>query len=129
VLSSRYINKILTLVYYEYKDSVNKNIMVLLGAASEYELIDVQTELYFIKNDYAKCIEIYKYAANEYYKNLIFEFLENALKKLTTEGRKSDKQKLTKSIAKYIEWMVELNPQNTIWIIQNFLPDLQNNLI
>jgi hypothetical protein len=70
----------------------------------------VQTELYFIQNDYKKCIEIYKYAADEYYKNLIFEFLENALKKIITEKRIGDKMKLTKCISKNIGWMVELNP-------------------
>lgn len=52
---------------------------------------------------------------------LIFEFLENAFKRLNLSKRKEDKKKLAGSITKEIKWLVFLNPHKTISIIQNYI--------
>jgi phenylpyruvate tautomerase PptA (4-oxalocrotonate tautomerase family) len=48
---------------------------------------------------------------------------------LILEKKKTDKNKLAQSITQNIVWIVELNPQSTISIIQNYIQEIQDNLI
>ena len=60
---------------------------------------------------------------------LVFEFLENSFKRLNLEKRKDDKKKLANVITQNIKWMVNLDPHKTIGIIQNFIQEVQEQLI
>ena len=60
---------------------------------------------------------------------LVFEFLENSFKRLNLEKRKDDKKRLASCITNSIKWMVNLDPHKTISIIQNFIQDVQEQLI
>lgn len=73
-----------------------------------------------MNGDFRKCIEIYRNAQG-YSQHLVFEFLENSFKRLILEKRKEDKGKLARCITQNIEWIVELDPQATIKIIQSFI--------
>lgn len=127
-MAARYINKILTLVYYECNDYIIRKLPVLLSKASEHSLTDLQAEISFLQGNFKKCMEIYIHAQGPS-RLLVFEFLENSFKRLNLEKRKEDKRKLASCITHNIKWMVSLDPHKTINIIQNFIQDVQEQLI
>lgn len=86
-MAARYINKILTLVYYQCKDFIHDRLLSLYEESRQFNLIDLQAEISFLQGKYTNCIELYirsKKAA----KILLFEFLENSFKRLVLEKKK-----------------------------------------
>lgn len=71
ILASRYINKILILVYYECQDFTMRNLENLLSKAKAYKLIDLQAEICFLRRAYPDCINAYMSAEGSF-KGLIF---------------------------------------------------------
>ena len=62
-------------------------------------------------------------------KILLFEFLENSFKRLVLEKRKDQKMALANCIKSHIKYMVGLEPQSTKVLVQNFVPEIQEELI
>jgi len=59
ILSARYINKILTLVYYQFKDYIVKKLPELYEESRMYNLTDLQAEISFLQGHFSNCIDIY----------------------------------------------------------------------
>lgn len=74
ILSARYINKILTLVFYECNDFIKYNLQLLFSKATQFRLADLQSEISFLQGNFRRCIDIYK-TAKEPSNFLVFEFL------------------------------------------------------
>lgn len=79
ILSARYINKILTLIYYQYPDFIYKKLSNLYEESRLFALSDLQAEISFLQKNYNNCIEIYVRAKNSA-KTLVFDFLDNSFK-------------------------------------------------
>ncbi len=129
ILSSRYLIKILTLVYYECRDYLNIRLMNLYEKSRAYsELTDLQAELAFLLKNYNTCMDIY-FRAIPSMRCLVFEFLENSFKRLTLEKKKEEKKVLAGCILKEIRQLVKLNSEKTKSIIQVYIPELQEELV
>ena len=107
ILSARYINKILTLVYYQFKDYIVKKLPELYEESRMYNLTDLQAEISFLQGHFSNCIDIYV-RSKQSAKVLLFEFLENSFKRLVLEKRKNEKMVLANCIKKDIKYMVQL---------------------
>ena len=73
-MAARYINKILTLIYYQCRDYLIRRLPELYEESRMYNLTDLQAEISFLQGNFSNCIDIYvrsKKAA----KVLLFEFL------------------------------------------------------
>ncbi len=62
-------------------------------------------------------------------KILLFEFLENSFKRLILEKRKDQKVILANCIKSHIKYMVGLEPHRTKILVQNYVPEIQEQLI
>jgi hypothetical protein len=66
-------------------------------------------------------------------KNLLkfccFQFLENSFKRLVLERKKEQKNILANCIKKEIKYMVSLDPQKIKVLVQNYVPEIQEELI
>jgi hypothetical protein len=62
-------------------------------------------------------------------KILLFEFLENSFKRLVLEKRREQKNALANCIKNQIKYMVGLEPQRTKILVQNYVPEIQEELI
>ncbi len=56
ILSARYINKILTLVYYQYPQYIQSKLYNLYEASRQYNLTDLQAEISFLQGNFSNCI-------------------------------------------------------------------------
>lgn len=128
ILAARYINKILTLVYYQYPQYIQSKLYNLYEASRQYNLTDLQAEISFLQGNFSNCIEIYL-RSKKSAKILLFEFLENSFKRLVLEKRKDQKMALANCIKSHIKYMVSLEPQSTKVLVQNFVPEIQEELI
>lgn len=45
------------------------------------------------------------------------------------EKKREDKKRLANSITNEIKWLVEINPDKTIHVIQNYIQEIQDTLI
>lgn len=59
ILSARYINKILTLVYYQFKDYIVRRLSELYEESRMTSLTDLQAEISFLQGNFSNCIDIY----------------------------------------------------------------------
>lgn len=128
ILAARYINKILTLVYYQYPQYIQSRLTNLYEESRLFNLTDLQAEISFLQGNFNNCIDIYvrsKKAA----KVLLFEFLENSFKRLVLERRKDQKVALANCIKSQIKYMVGLEPHRTKILVQNYVPEIQEELI
>lgn len=107
ILAARYINKILTLVYYQYPQYIQSKLYNLYEASRQYNLTDLQAEISFLQGNFSNCIEIYL-RSKKSAKILLFEFLENSFKRLVLEKRKDQKMALANCIKSHIKYMVSL---------------------
>lgn len=64
ILSAKYINKILTLVYYQYENFIKGKLMNIYEESRMVNLIDLQAEISFLQGNYNNCIDIYKRSKN-----------------------------------------------------------------
>ena len=60
---------------------------------------------------------------------LVFEFLENEFKRLVLERKKSEKGLLASCIKASIKHLLKLEPRKTITLVQNCVPEIQEELI
>ena len=128
ILAARYINKILTLVYYQYPQYIQSRLTNLYEESRLFNLTDLQAEISFLQGNFNNCIEIYvrsKKAA----KVLLFEFLESSFRRLVLERRKDQKTALANCIKNQIKYMVGLEPHRTKILVQNYVPEIQEELI
>lgn len=60
---------------------------------------------------------------------MVFEFLENEFKRLVLERKKNEKNLLANCIKVSIKHLLKLEPRKTITLVQNCVPDIQEELI
>jgi hypothetical protein len=121
ILSARYINKILTLVYYQYPKFIQGKLGALYEESRLFDLTDLQAEISFLMGNFSNCIDIYV-RSKKSAKVLLFEFLENSFKRLVLEKRREHKNVLANCIKTQIKYMVGLDPQRTKVLVQNYVP-------
>lgn len=132
MLASRYIIRILTLVYYEHAEFVNSRLITIYERARQYNLMDLQAEICCMNKQFVNAVDIYL-RAKPNLRIWIFEFLESLFKKIIVEQRNStkkeklmevmrDKKKLGDILTQKIKSLVELDSTKTKQIIDNYLP-------
>lgn len=128
ILAARYINKILTLVYYQHPNYIKTKLYNLYEESRLFDLTDLQAEISFLQGNFSNCIDIYV-RSKKSVKVLLFEFLENSFKRLVLEKRRDQKIQLANCIKSQIKYMVSLEPQRTKVLVQNYVPEIQEELI
>jgi hypothetical protein len=93
-----------------------------------YNLVELQAEISFLQGNFSNCIDIYV-RSKKSAKILLFEFLENSFKRLVLEKRRNEKVLLANCIKKDIKYMVKLAPQQIKVLVQNYVPEIQEELI
>lgn len=88
----------------------------------------MQAEISFLQGNFSNCIDIYV-RSKKSAKILLFEFLENSFKRLVLERKREQKNILANCIKKEIKYMVSLDPQKIKVLVQNYVPEIQEELI
>lgn len=86
MLASRYIIRILTLVYYENPEFINNRLISIYEKARLYNLMDLQAEICCMNNQFNNAVDIYL-RARPNLRIWIFDFLEGLFKKIIVEQR------------------------------------------